>query len=150
MISFKTVPESEYKLSNNSLFELDSSRVFGRLSVNNSIYYFAWRSDLIQPEINEITSAIFSVGIDQKFVVYNWEDSEKLLDINLQSNFYLSQQLLGKLFIVSELDTTIINLLKWEVEKTIQLPSYFKNIIAKNDTVKALCLDGEIVDLFSL
>lgn len=149
MIEFERISEEDFEKSNYKLFKLDYSRVYGRIAFGDKSYSIGWRSDLISPEIIEITPNNFSVGIDQKFVVQNHSSDKLMFEMDLKSNFYLSKQFRGKLLIVSECDIYIVNMTTWEIDSQKQLPSLFEDFILNESKIVAKCIEGEEIELIS-
>ena len=76
--------EQFYRLTMPVLFnDIKTSRSFSTITNGVRYFKFAWQSDLITPVITEIDTAIYSIGIDQSFVVIDFNKNSVPLNLNL-------------------------------------------------------------------
>lgn len=143
------INESEYKKSDSiELFEINERLQYNRFVVITAFqkkYKISWESEKVFLDLREISQYIYLLGIDQKFIIYDFFNSTVKLEMTLDS--YYVQSLLYKdyLIIITELDLFFISKQSFRVESRIALKDIFTKIDVKEEEVCIHCIgDSEL------
>ena len=148
-IEFRKIPESEFIRINAPVVFGDKStnRVFGILSNDIMHYKFAWQSDKIDPAITFIGNEICLIGIDQDFVILNFNTGNIFLKLLLTYIFYGVKVHNDYLYVITELEIIKISIPKFEILETFALPDYFEGIKFYDDVIQVKCAGNEIINI---
>jgi hypothetical protein len=121
-------------------------RRFRKVCLANVCFYFAWRSDIVEPLISEIDTGIWAIAIDQNFAIVDFIKDEVLCKLALDYNFYTVKIINGKILIATELEILEMNKRNFKVEGTFALPDFFQEFyVETNLEIRARCVNGESV-----
>jgi hypothetical protein len=150
-ISLKSIDENSFQKSKNKLFsDQKTDRCFAEIRTKNKVYTIAWRSDLIEPDLYEISDSIFAIGVDQKFIIVNSFSDLILFNVDLIYNFHKVKKVGKSLFVATELEVYEIGLQDYSLKTKLDLPDYFEKIEIKNNALFITCIDGEEVQIAML
>jgi hypothetical protein len=120
-----------------------SDRNFGIITNEKIEFRLAWQSDTVQPEITEIFSNVYSIGIDQNFAIIDFTEEEVLLKLEFTYNFYTVQFIDDKFFVITELELIQIDKYTFKVLKEYPLPDFFQEMQQVDRHLQVKC-DGDI------
>ncbi|HRP03212.1 MAG TPA: hypothetical protein PLE30_11250 [Candidatus Kapabacteria bacterium] len=143
------ISELDFKaLSVPILFNDDSSdRVFGLISDNKNKYKLGWQSDVIKPVIKWINSNICSIGIDQKFIIFEFDTGKVLLKTQLDYFFFDTLILNDSVYIITELELIKIKIKDFFIQESYALPDYFESIRIEKDSIIVKCVDSQVINI---
>ena len=143
------INESEYKKSDSiELFEINERLQYNRfvaITAFQKKYKISWESEKVFLDLREISQYIYLLGVDQKFIIYDFFNSTVKLEMTLDS--YYVQSLLYKdyLIIITELDLFFISKQSFRVESRIALKDIFTKIDVKEEELCIHCIgDSEL------
>lgn len=143
------INESEYKKSDSiELFEINERLQYNRfvaITAFQKKYKISWESEKVFLDLHEISQYIYLLGVDQKFIIYDFFNSTVKLEMTLDS--YYVQSLLYKdyLIIITELDLFFISKQSFRVESRIALKDIFTKIDVKEEELCIHCIgDSEL------
>lgn len=143
------INESEYKKSDSiELFEINERLQYNRfvaITAFQKKYKISWESEKVFLDLREISQYIYLLGVDQKFIIYDFFNSIVKLEMTLDS--YYVQSLLYKdyLIIITELDLFFISKQSFRVESRIALKDIFTKIDVKEEELCIHCIgDSEL------
>jgi hypothetical protein len=116
-----------------------SDRNFGVITNGKSTFRLAWQSDMLQPEITEIFSNVYAIGIDQNFAIIDFTDGKVLLKLEFTYNFYTVQFVDDKFFVITELELIQIDKYTFKVLKEYPLPDFFQEMQQVDGHLQVKC-----------
>lgn len=91
-MKFEIIDKHAYEeLNCNSVFDNshnEFNRKFGKITVSRSYAKIAWSSDLLLPQFFKISNKIYTIGVDQNFAIYDFEEKRRIMFFNLMFLFY--------------------------------------------------------------
>jgi hypothetical protein len=147
--NFKNISSKEFNQENASMLFTDkvSNRCFGIFTNGKLTFRVAWHSDTIEPEVTEIATNIYVIGIDQNFVIVDLNNGQVLLKLELAYNFFGIQLIDNNIFVITELELIQINKNTFEVIKEHALPDFFKELEQVDDRLQVKCVGDEIINI---
>lgn len=139
------IKESEYKKSDSiELFEFNERLQYNRfveIIAFQKKYKISWVSEKVSIDIRKVSQYIYLLGVDQKFIIYDFLNTTAKLEISLDC--YYVQSLLYKnyLIIITELDLFFISKQSFRVESRIALKDIFTEIEVKEEELYIHCID---------
>jgi hypothetical protein len=121
-----------------------TSKVFSTVRFQQNEFKFAWQSDLIKPEINEVSPGIYSIGIDLNYVVVDFNSGKILCTVNLSSFFVVSLALTEFILIITQLEVIQLNKQGFAIQRTYALPDIFDRVAFNDGKVEIFSVDGSI------
>lgn len=128
------------------LFENElTDRVFAIVSNHKNKFKFAWQSTNLKPVIIALNrnSTLCSIGIDLNFVIFDFYKGDILLNLDLTYFFYDTKIYGGFLYIITELEIIIIDILNLSIIDICSLPDYFTDIEFNEEFVTVKYISGE-------
>jgi hypothetical protein len=125
----------------------NTDRCFGIITNHILSYRFSWQSDMIQPLLTKVKSGIYSIGIDQKFAIVDFNLGAIVFYLELNYTFYDTKIFDNLIYLNTELEILIIDSVTFEVIKEYPLPDIFGEIIKTNEKITVRCLDNSIIDI---
>ncbi|MDI3322368.1 hypothetical protein [Pinibacter soli] len=145
-VVFKEISEREFLSQQIKVLFINNNgnRKFGIVSLSNSSYKFSWQSDLITPVITKIADNICAVGVDQHFVIIDFEQNKLLLDLSLFYNFYDTKIWEEQIFVCTELEVLVFDKVAFSIVRSIDLPDFFEDIVFEDRRIRIVCM-GQLV-----
>jgi hypothetical protein len=94
---------------------------------------------MVQPEITEIFSNVYAIGIDQNFAIIDFTDGKVLLKLEFTYNFYTVQFIDDKFFAITELELIQIDKYTFKVLKEYPFPDFFQEMKQVGDHIEIKC-----------
>lgn len=126
-------------------YNQETNSSFGELSHNNFTYKLGWNSSVIEPEILEIESNIYSIGIDQNFAVIDFNFNEIVLNLELPYFFYDIKIYKERIYICMELEILVLDKSNYNTLKKIPLPDFYEEINFQDNLEIITCIDGSTI-----
>jgi hypothetical protein len=147
-IIFKEISEQDFLCQQIPVLftNKNSSRKFGKVTLNKNSYKFSWQSDLITPAITKIADGIYAVAVDQHFVIIDFTQNKLLLDLSLFYNFYDTKIWGQKIFVCTELEVLVIDKVAFTIFRSIDLPDFFEGLVFEDNKVKVMCIGQLVVE----
>lgn len=144
-VVFKQISQSEYQTRNIPVLFGDEKhdRCFGAISDHTGeIYRLGWQTDLLKPDLHMIGDNAFCVGIDQNFAIAGLADKKVNLYVKLAYLFYHVKQFKNYIFVITELEILLIDMMIYKVVREYGLPDVFKSMrIENNGGIVVRCLN---------
>ena len=136
--------KEDFSLSNTTVLFDDElyANTFCICTYNNKHYKFSWASRTIKPEIHELRENVFSIGVDQVFLIYDFSTDRALLKCHFFSYFYESLIIGEKLIIICELEYSVVDLNTCTVVGSDAFPDIFVKCEVLGDRIKVDCMSG--------
>ncbi|MXN91055.1 hypothetical protein GR160_07415 [Flavobacterium sp. Sd200] len=145
-VEFKVITESDFnKMDSELIFNTERPRCHGIIFNKEISFKFAWQSDLIIPEINEISENVYCLGIDLNFAIIDFKSNLIISNLLLDHFFYGSKVYEDFLYVITELSIIKIELVTFRLIETFHLPDIFKGIVFGKNIVEVKCWNDEIV-----
>lgn len=142
---FKVITESDFKESESVLlFNTERSWCYGIIFNEEISFKFGWQSDLITPEINEVSENVYSLGIDLNFAIIDFNKNSIVTNLLLDYFFYLTKLYEDYLYVITELSIIRIELVTFTIIETLYLPDIFKEIVFDKNRIEVKCFNDEI------
>ena len=121
----------------------DYSRSFGTIKTEeNNVLKFAWRSDIVKPEVLQIKDEFLTIGIDNSFAILDSKTSEVFVKLILQWNFAKTITSNNQLYVVTEQSILIFSISNLSLLNYKVLPDIIDDIEIAEDFIKVTCMDG--------
>ncbi|TXK75371.1 hypothetical protein [Mesonia sp. K4-1] len=150
-LNFKKVSESDFeKIDIPVLFEnklTDTTYAVISNYGNEYKYKLGWQSESISPTILNIDKFIFSIGIDQIFVIFELHTGNILKRISLDYYFYDIKIFKEILYVITQLEIIKINITDLMIIEYFALPDYFESIEFEESVIYIKCINGEILNI---
>jgi hypothetical protein len=139
MISFSIVEENEVDHSK-VLFKYEGSfnRMWGKLVVNQEIYYIGWRSDLIEPLLIE-SNGVICIGVDEHYALLTPGKTLTGKSYSPLLNGSANENVIALIF---EIEVHVISLATLEI-KEFGLPDIAESYTLEENSIELKCLDGK-------
>jgi len=119
----------------------DSYQIYGKIVEGNSYAKIAWSSDLLRPQFIEVFPKIFAIGIDQDFVIYDFDLKRRIMYLDLGFLFCEMSIFEKKILIATELEVIVIDTQQYKVIDTIPLQDIYDKMKINCGEVKIYCMD---------
>lgn len=142
------ISEIEFNKSTNIPILFGNPKIdtrFGLVSYDDNKAKFSWSSELVTPEVKELSNNFISIGIDQNYIIYNFYNNNVVLKLALDYFFYYSKVLDFIIYVITELEVIKIDILKYSVIDKIILPDIIENIEFEHEILKITCFNGDKV-----
>lgn len=141
------INKNTFLLSNSKIvfYNSQTNTSFGELHANNYNYKIGWDSDLVEVQIFEIKSNIFSIGVDQNFAIIDIYENKILLNLVLFYNFHEVRIHGNKIYICTELEILILDKFNYTILNKLALPDFYEEIIFENNFKIIKCIDGSLI-----
>lgn len=149
-IIFKELSEGQFK--ENSCPILfgggKDDRSFGIILAGSScLYKLSWQSDLLKPIFYPLNNRLFCAGVDMDFSIANLKGNI-YLKLKLDYFFYQAKIFDGYVFVITELDITMVSIKQYEVIKKYYLPDFFEQLnIDIDGKIEVECANGSILKI---
>lgn len=145
---FQQITLEQYKeLQTKVLFEdPENDNSYGVLDSGAIKYKFGWISGLVPAVQQWLDDKICTVGIDQNFVLFNFETGEVLLTLSLDTYFVDTYIVKHDILVVTQLEIFKIDSSSFKIINTIDLPDFFVRMEVDGDTYRVSCFDGSEVN----
>lgn len=144
---FNKATEEEFNRS--AFTELFNEKLTSRCwgIITNGVYgfKFGWQSDLLEPLITEADTNIYTIGIDQSFVIADLDKGKVLLSLNLTYNFLTTILFKKNIFVCTELEIIKITQNGFKILSSYPLPDFFEELILSDDSIKVKCFEQEVI-----
>jgi hypothetical protein len=145
---FKVSEESFNNLKIPIIFnDNNTSRCFGVIRKDEREFGLAWQSDLIEPEVKEIDSSIYGIGIDQLFAIVDFKKNLVLLRLGLTYNFFTTQIFKDSILVITELEIIRLERIGFEISKRYSLPDYFEKAIFRDGILEIKCMGETSIEI---
>ena len=142
---FKVITESDFKESESVLlFNTERPRCYGIIFNEEISFKFGWQSDLITPEINEVSENVYSLGIDLNFAIIDFNKNSIVVNLLFDYFFYQTKLSEDFVYIITELSIIRIELVTLTIIETLYLPDIFKEIVFDKNRIEIKCFNDEI------
>ncbi|MBV4357148.1 hypothetical protein [Pinibacter aurantiacus] len=147
-VVFKEISETEFLTQQITVLftNKNGNRKFGIVSLSNRSYKFSWQSDLIEPVITKIADSICAVGVDQHFVIIDFEQNKLLLDLSLFYNFYDTKIWEEQIFVCTELEVLVVDKVAFRIVRSIDLPDFFERLVFEDKKIRIVCMGQLVVE----
>ena len=144
IVTYKEISNTDYdSLRTPVLFEdKKADRLFGTITNGKQEFRFGWRSNLIKPEIKEIKENIYSIGIDENFVIVDFSANNVILNLKLLYPYYTTEIFNNIIFIATELEIIKIDKSKFKVMSEYTLPEFYEYMIPVEDGFDVHCANN--------
>ncbi|WP_374173053.1 hypothetical protein [Flavobacterium tructae] len=143
-VEFKLINESIFKeLKSEIIFNTETPRCYGMIGNENYSFKFGWQSEIIIPQVNQISENVYSVGIDLNFVVLDFERNITVLNLSLDYFFYEIKLHEKFLYVITELSIIKIELVTYKIIEEFSLPDFYEEIIFDNNRIEVKCSNNE-------
>jgi hypothetical protein len=148
-ISIKEISETAFKKLNIPvLFEDESiDRTFGVISDGKNEYKLGWQSENIRPVIKWINIELCSIGIDLRFIIFEFTAGRILQELFLSYYFFDTRISKGAIYVITQLEIIKINIKTLTIVETYSLPDCFESIEFNEGIVMVKCMGDEIVNI---
>ncbi|WP_154652532.1 hypothetical protein [Flavobacterium rivuli] len=144
-VEFKAISESDFRETGSILlFNTERPRCYGIIFNEEISFKFGWQSDLITPEINEVSENVYSLGIDLNFAIIDFNKNSIVTNLLLDYFFYLTKLYEDYLYVITELSIIRIELVTFTIIETLYLPDIFKEIVFDKNRIEVKCFNDEI------
>lgn len=143
------ISEEKYrKLQYPILFnDEQTDRIFATLSYKDTNYKFAWQSNNITPCVIKIRENILAIGVDQNFIVVNFDFEKILIKYRLDYFLYDIRMYNDFIYVLTELEILRIEKRTMELVDKYDLPDILENIEFNDYQIIVKCMDGEVINL---
>lgn len=143
----KNLTEEDFDKLNLPILFGDSftNKRFAIVTNGQQSFRLAWRSNLIDPIITEISLNVFGVGIDQYYSIVNFTTGGIELMLSLTYNFDCAAVIGKTLFIITELEIVVVNTITFEVVAERGLPNSFQEMSITNNVLEITCMDTDFI-----
>ena len=124
-----------------------TSRCWGTITNGVNGFKFGWQSDLLEPLITEADTNIYTIGIDQNFVIADLNKGKVLLSLNLTYNFFTTVLFKGNIFVCTELEIIQVTQNDFKILSSYPLPDFFEELILSDDSIKVKCFEQDLIAL---
>ena len=124
-----------------------TDRIFGMFSNGLNFYKFGWQSTIVKPNVKFIDDIRCSIGIDLIFVVFEYTTGKILLKISLDYFYYDTNIFDNFIFIITELEIIVLNILDLNIFKTHSLTDIFSSIEYNNNNIIVKCINDEVINI---
>lgn len=141
-VFLKKIEEKVYNRMKSIILFSDkvSNRCFGVITNGITEYRLSWYSNLVEPVITNLSANIYSIGIDQNFVIIDFDKELILLKLNLDYNFINVKIFFGFIYLITELEIAKIDQITFNKIEEYGLPDFFEEIILQNNHITVKCL----------
>lgn len=124
-----------------------TSRCWGIITNGINSFKFGWQSDLLEPLITEADTNVYTIGIDQNFVIADLDKGKVLLSLNLTYNFLTTILFKQNIFVCTELEIIKVTHNGFVVLSLYPLPDFFEELILSDDSIKVKCFEQDVIAL---
>lgn len=148
-MKFEIIDKHAYEeLNCNSVFDNshnEFNRKFGKITVSCSYAKIAWSSDLLLPQFFKISNKIYTIGVDQNFAIYDFEEKRRIMFFNLMFLFYEMVEFGIYILVATELEIVMVDIQKYKIIDIIPLPDTYKKIEINGNIIKIYCLNDRFI-----
>lgn len=126
------------------LLSHDNSRKYGKLALGSKTFGLSWRSEIVEPEVSELTHFnILIIGIDQRVVGLNVQTLEIEFSLCLNEYFKFVESDDNMICIVCETSIIMLNGKDRTLFKTIDISDTILDVnIASKSLLKVETMEG--------
>ncbi|MFN8319775.1 MAG: hypothetical protein U0V54_10180 [Saprospiraceae bacterium] len=146
-IRLKSINEEKYKQSSSPILFEDKrcDRSFAFLTDELIEYKFGWQSDLIEPELRELSDTHCSIGIDLDFIILEFKTGKIEIKLSLNSFFYETKVIKEMLYVIGEYEIIVINLKNFQISEIEPLPDAYQSMEVTDDNIIISTLEGHSI-----
>ena len=122
------------------------SKCYGTLFSNLLGFKFGWRSELLDPIVQQIDENIYTIGIDQNFTIIDFNNNTVGLNMNLLYNFHDLLNSKTHIAICTELEVILVNKLKYNIDQIIELPDFFEEGRIEEGRIIITCTNQNVIE----
>jgi hypothetical protein len=141
---FNIIDSKKFNESNDKIifYNQKTSSCFAEIIHNDYTYKIDWNSSLLKPQIVELGSNIYSIGIDQNFAIIDFSSNQIILNLELSYFFYEVKIYKERIYICTELEILVLNNFSFETLRKIPLPDFYKEINFEDNFEIITCING--------
>ena len=126
--------------------EEKTARRFGVITNGIISFKFSWQSDTIDPVMKVYDmNSFYCLGIDWMFSIIKFSENTFNSVVKLDYLLYDIRFIKGGVWVITELEILVIDVVNYIILKRVPLPSFFQEIISESPIVTVECIEGEII-----